>query len=251
MNNYIMKKINIYGTEIQLLEAIRDFLISNTVMRFSLIEENFTDTSDKKNSIKLENDDYILEVYGESTTNTSTSNGISWYLFKNNEDKTPLFTFTTNSASTSVTRIASTPRIINIFILKGDNLEFINVGSYSSTYGKNNSPYYMRMSTSDVGLVYCINTSSSTPEVIDYETRTLCYELCPYHELAASDDTLILDSELPLCMTTYTKYYSGIVNDCFGLGGGIVRTFYKDSNGTPLYCFANNCCFKLENKVEI
>ena len=249
MNNYIMKTISVNGTEVDFLTALRDFFISNSVMPFTLDSENLTNTDGEANFITLVNDDYKLNFLSPASDD-STAASITITLSKNNESETIIGKYSITCCTTTTTREGFSSRICPLFIVKGDNIDFIGLGNNNSSYGKGSGFYYIKSSTSEVGAISA--TSASTVNgfsFTDYETNAVSYTLAPYHTTSTSVDTLIMDSELGI-KSKSTNYYCGTMLDCYGLGGGAKGTFYKDSNGTLLYCFDTNCCFKLVNKVE-
>lgn len=254
MNNYIMTTVSINGTEIEFFEKLRDFFIGNTVMPFTLESENLTNTTDQANFVKLVNEAYELEILSPCANDTATSSEtLKFTLRKNNEDKIQIFAFSVMSYTQRSTRVASVPRMYPIFIIKGENFELLNISNYNSPHGKSNGIFYINAATSEVGNINAFITNISTGSsysFTDYDTNTVPYILAPYHSISTATDTLIMDSELAI-KNKNTNYYCGALLDCHGLGGGVKGNFYKDSEGTLLYCFETNCCTKLENKVEI
>lgn len=252
MAKYILANINIYGTEAEHLAAIRDFFVNNELMQWEVVSEQLNNDDDVPNSLLLKNGACRIEIISSADDNLKTNIDYTCKTGYANGNYNSGSTYVGIKITDYMTRKQNSNRYFKILLGYNDGAFLLNMSGYSKAGGYAiSTPFLLKTSLGST------DVASATIADASYMVRTFGkadigvdnYTPVPYHDDSTTDDTLILDTELAVKEES-GKYHPDTLFNCYGLGGGEIGKFYKDEDGTVLYCFSNNCCFKLGEEVE-
>lgn len=249
MNKYFRKQVVVLGTEVDFLKAVKEFLLSNTLIPFTLESENLTNTDGEANYLNFTSEDYKLEIISFITNTSSERVDLNVKIYKNNEEKTLLLDSHPNYVvDRARTREYIATRRYHFLFVVGDNLNFFYIGSAPTPYA--NATNFLRLYTPETGYVYTSPTfqPSSEIEFTHYTYPEYKYWLIP-HTFTGPMSELILSNFLDIKVKKGGSY-AGKLDGCCSLGGGVEGKFYRDENNILIFCFGSNACFKLEEEVS-
>ena len=255
---FILTGINVRGTAIDHLKAIKDFFLNNTVAPFELVDE-VLDGGDNIQHIKLKRDKLYVKIETGSTyTNSSERKHLTVRVY---DEEGQIYTeesyrsISISSVSYTITDSTIEDRAINIFISNGDNEENCIICIFPFNYTLKsfityNSPYYgyfVIYLKSKNYMFFCVGGDrkySIYKNISDGTNVYLKNLISPPQDISK----LVVMDKVEVCKES-TGEHLEFLPPLFSAGGATLGYSYT-INGKTYFCIQDGICIPIGDKTD-